>query len=212
MKIYRRRETDGAAWWAYHYAGGKPHRKSMQTTNKRAALRKAREWVQRLDESFSEKRETVMLSTAVQSFLDHCRANELARQTVRNYTARLKKFAAFVGDKDISLWSPEDAYLEISRYLEARSQEITSTKQDRVPIGTFFNYVRAKRWYRGENPANAKLHLHRKPRRRMKDTKRCTTPEEDLVLRREGQKSALWPVLMLTRWAGLRRGEACTVR
>ena len=212
MRIYRRRETDDASWWAYHYAGGKPHRKSMRAADKREALRRAREWAQKLDESYSEKRERVMLSTAIQSFLDHCGRNELARQTVRNYAARLKRFLARNGDEDISLWTPDDAYMRIAEYLEKRAVEITSMKQERVPIGTFFNYIRAKRWYRGENPADAKLHLRRKPRRRMKDTKRCTTPEEALVLRREGQKSILWPVLMLTRWAGLRRGEACTVR
>jgi len=104
-----------------------------------------------------------------------------------------------------------DAYKRVASYLEARAAEIRSTKEDRVLISTFFNYLRAKRWYRGENPGDAKLHLRRRPRRRMKNTNRCMTPQEDLILRRQGQESPLWPVLMLTRWAGLRRGEACAL-
>jgi integrase len=76
----------------------------------------------------------------------------------------------------------------------------------------FFNYLKARRWYRGENPAHAELHLKRKPRRRFKTTERRTTPGEDLVLRREGAKARIWPVILLTRWAGMRRGEACLVR
>ncbi len=81
-----------------------------------------------------------------------------------------------------------------------------------MPLGTFFNYTRKRRWYRGGNPADAKLHRLRKPRRRGVKASRRTKPEEDVTLRREGHKSALWPILLLTRWAGMRRGEACTLR
>jgi len=137
---------------------------------------------------------------------------DLLRKTLHGYASRLKKFLAFNGDEDVSLWTPREARGKVRDHLESRTSEISHLENDRVPIGTFFNYLRAKEWYNGENPADAKVHLRRRPRRRMKETKRCTTPEEDLVLRREGQNSIIWPVLLLARWAGLRRGEACTVR
>ncbi len=84
MRIYRRRDKDGAAWWAYHYAGGKAHRKSMATADKRRARAKAREWAERLDDCYSENREEIKLSTAMASFLDHCRLRRLSDQTIRS--------------------------------------------------------------------------------------------------------------------------------
>lgn len=210
MKIYRRR--DSKTWWAYHRAGGKTHRRSVGTGDRRKAEKKAREWSHQLDDLCSVQREEIRLSTAIQSFIEHCRRGGLSKQTVRNYVGRLRRFLSHVGDEDLSTWTADDACVKVAEYLSARSHEVSSTKHDRLRLSAFFNYLRAKRWYRGENPADAKLHLRRKPRRRMKETKRCTTPKEDLTLRRDGQKSVLWPVILLTRWVGLRRGEACTLR
>ncbi len=125
----------------------------------------------------------------------------------------MRKFLAFTGDEDVSAWVGDDAHGRPSRFLESRMHEVESTKHDRVRLSAFFNFMRAKRWYRGANPADAKLHFREGKRDScLKKQRRTLTPEEDLVLRREGQESILWPVLLLTRWAGLRRGEACTVR
>lgn len=211
MKIYRRRDGDGAAWWAYHYSGGKPHRRSLGTSDRREATRRGEEWAEELDRLLSEKGERIMLSTAIQSFLEYCRGNELSIQTLRGYAARLKRFLLFVGDEAVSEWTPKQARTKVRDYLEARGREVRQVNYDRVPLVVLFNYLRARDWYMGDNPADAKLQLRHKTRRSFKSDGRCTTPEEDQVLRCEGQRSTLWPVILLTRWAGLRRGEACTL-
>ena len=210
MRMYRRSGSD--AWWADHWAGGKRHRGSMGTADRREAEKKAREWARSLDEHYSVRRVEVRLSTAVESFIRHCRESGLSKQTVRGYSGRLAGFLSRVGDEDLSAWTPDDACDRVAGFLDARSGEVTSVKHDRLPLSAFFNYLRSRRWYVGDNPADAKLHLLRKPRGKLKTTRRCTTPEEDMVLRRESQKSVLWPVILLARWAGLRRGEACTLR
>lgn len=213
MKIYRRRGTDGAAWWGYHYAGGKAHRKSMQTADKRKARARAREWAARLDDFHSEKREEIELSTAIAGFLEHCRLRKLSVQTIRSYEGRLRRFLAFNGDEDVSAWAGDDAHRKLSCFLESRMHEVESTKHDRVRLSAFFNFMRAKRWYRGENPADAKLHFREDTRgKELKQQQRTLSAEEDMLLRKKGQESILWPILLLTRWVGLRRGEACTVR
>jgi len=210
MKMYRR--SGSRMWWAYHYAGGEAHRKSMETTEKREAKKRAREWARELDEHHSVERPHVMLSHAVEDFLKHCAEVELAVSTVRSYRGRLAKFLAWNVDDDIATWNDDMAYDKVSGYLRHRAGQGVSTKHDRVPLSTFFNHLRARRWYKGANPADAKLHLRRDSRRRRQKPKRCTTRQEDLILRKEGQKTEFWPVLLLTRWAGMRRGEACTVR
>lgn len=210
MNVYRR--PGSKMWWADHFAGGKRHRKSMRTADRRKADKLAREWALQLDDLHSVARQEVKLSTAIDSFIGHCRESGLSRLTVRGYAGRLQTFLARTGDEDLAEWTPDVAYDKISAYLNTRSHEIRSTKHDRLVLSAFFSFLRAKRWYKGENPADAKLHGLRHPRRRLQKPKRCTTPKEDLVIRREGQKNALWPVLLLTRWAGMRRGEACTLR
>jgi integrase len=90
---------------------------------------------------------------------------------------------------------------------------VKSLNNERVPVGTFFNYLRGERLDNGPNPAEGKLHRRRSPRKPLQPQKdRCLTREEDVILRREGEKTVLWPILLLTRWAGLRRGEACALR
>ncbi len=210
MKLYRR--TGSAAWWAYHRAGGKTYRKSIGTGDKRKAEAKARRWAQQLDERAAVEQPELMLSAAIGSFLDHCKRNGLAKQTVRGYDGRLRVFLNRVGDQDVSAWTEDDAVDLVTHYLETRSHEIASIKHDRLPLSTLFNYLKALRVYRGANPASAVLHRLRQPRQRLRKKNRCTTRQEDEILRREGHKSILWPMLLLTRWAGLRRGEAAALR
>ncbi len=210
MKVYRR--PGSKMYWAYHYAGGKTYRKSMRTAGRKKAEARGRRWAQQLDDRPAQEQCELSLSAAVASFLDHCKRSGLAKATVRGYSGRLKVFLDRLGDQDVSAWTEDDAIDRVTAFLEKRSHEVGSIKHDRLPISAFFSYLKALRVYRGENPASAVLHRLRQPRQRLKKRKRCTSREEDLVLRREGHKSVLWPVILLTRWAGMRRGEACTVR
>jgi integrase len=210
MKLYRRPGSN--IWWCYHRAGGKTHRKTMGTTDEKKAKDSGRAWAQRLNELYAKKREIIMLSNTIGSFLVHCRESSLAKLTVAGYASKLKFFLARNGDEDLWWWDADTAYDKVMEYFDTRTHEVSNLKPDRLVLSAFFNYLKAKRWYKGENPADAKLHGLRRPRRMLKKPKRCMTPEEDLVLRREAQKSRLWPIILLTRWAGMRRGEACLVR
>ena len=98
-------------------------------------------------------------------------------------------------------------------FLEHRVQSglVADSKRDRIVLSAFFNFLRYMRWYRDANPAEAALHKLGRPRRERKKVHR-TTKAEDMVILTKGPKSELWPMLLLTRWAGLRRGEACTLR
>jgi integrase len=212
VKVYRR---DGSkVFWMVHRAGGKRHRRSTGTRSEGEALQIAREWARGLDEHYAVKRTEIRLSAAMNSFFKHCQDHHLARRTVQGYAHRLRDYLEYVGDVDISTWMRDDARKVTLSYLDSRTSRVRSAANVRVPVGTFFNYLRAMNWYIGENPADAKLQPKRRPRKRLdaKKPRRRTSAREDLVLRREGVKSRLWPVILLTRWAGMRRGEACLIR
>jgi len=210
MRVFRRNGSD--VWWADHHAGGRRHRKSTETADKRKAEKKARSWAKELDEQFAVVRIPTMLSAAIKGFLQECEEAHLAINTVRGYRHILNRFLAVAGNEDISLWSRDAAFDKVTEFIRVRRAEVKNYEKERVVVGTFFNFAKSKRWYRGENPAGGKLHRQRKPRRGFVIPERRTTPEEDQALRREGHKSPVWPVLLLTRWAGMRRGEACAIR
>jgi len=210
LKVYRR--PGSKMYQMSCWAGGKRHRESTRVADERKAWKIGREWERRLEEHDSVARVEVSLSVAIDTFIENCRESGLAKTTVDHYRGRLTRFLGYTGDQDLSEWTPDDAYDRVAQHLVTRSHEVADTKHDRLVLSAFFNYLRAKRWYKGANPADAKLHGLRRPRHRLKKPARCTTREEDLVLRREGHKSILWPVILLTRWAGMRRGEACTLR
>lgn len=210
MRLYRRK--DSKVWWVDHFAGGKRHRNSTGSTKKREAEKIARECVQKLNDHYSVARTEIKLLLAIDSFLEHCQREGLARKTVAGYRQRLRFFGQYHGDVDLSWWDADTAFDRVSEYLSwrVREDQVRSKQQDRLILSAFFNFLRAKRWYKGENPADAKLHLLRRPRRKLKK-KRCTTREEDFILRREAENQRLWPLILLCRWAGLRRGEACAL-
>ena len=145
-------------------------------------------------------------------FLGHCSNSRLARRTISGYAHRLRDFIEYAGDVDLSTWMWDDARRVVRNYVERRSSRVTNVVNVRVPLGTFFNYLRAEELFKGENPADAKLQPRRRPRKQLNKAKRRTSREEDLVLRREGANTRLWLVILLTRWEGMRRGEACTLR
>lgn len=214
MRLFK--QSKSPHWWATHTVGGKRYRRSLKTKDKRKAERLAQKWAAILDEKHAHPLDEIPLEHAIEKFIQHCEQNELAHNTVRNYRHRLAFFMVFAIERssiDVSEWDPDTALDLVVAYLNHRVQagQVSSPKQDRLILSAFFNYLRAMRWYRGENPADSKLHLTHKPRKRRRG-KRCTSPEEDHVLRADGAKTRLWPILLLTRWAGLRRGEACTVR
>jgi len=210
MRLFRRKGSK--LFCADHHAGGQRHRKSMETADRRKAEKDAREWAKKLDDQYPTKRESTMLAAGIKSFLDECVDARLAVNTVRGYRSILDRFLEHVGDEDITLWSGDVAFDKVAEFLRARRGDVKNTTKDRVTVGTFFNYAKSKRWYRGENPAGGKLHRLRRPRQGFIKPERRTTAEEDQALRLQGHKSPVWPVLLLTRWAGMRRGEACTVR
>ena len=157
MKVHRR--PGSTKWWACHYAGGKTYRKSMRTADKREAQKRARKWAQGLDEFHSVARTQIMLSQAVDDFTRHRSEVDLAKTTIRGYRGRLTQFLARNGDEDVSTWSEDTAYDKVSGYLRHRAGLGCQTKHERVILSTFFNHMRARRWYKGANPADAKLHL-----------------------------------------------------
>jgi len=210
MRVFRRNGSD--IWWADHHAGGRRHRRSMKTADRRKAEKRAREWAKELDDQFALVRNPMVLSAGIADFIKECESARLAGNTVRGYRQMLGRFLAVVGDEDISMWTQDVAFDKVSEFIRVRRGEVKNVTKDRVTVNTFFNYAKSKRWYRGENPAGGKLHNLRQPRKGFVKPERRTTPEEDQILRQEGQKSPVWPVLLLTRWAGMRRGEACTVR
>jgi len=209
LKIYRR--PGSPKYQMECWVKGKRHRASTKSADERKANKIARDWARNLEERHSVTRVEIMLSMAIDGFVAHCKESGLARTTVANYASRLGKFLDGVGDVDLSEWVPDVAYGVVSRYLRERAHEIRSPKHDRLVLSAFFNYLRYRRWYKGENPADAKLHSLRQPRAKLRRSKRRTTREEDLIMRRLGPKHAFWPVLLLTRWAGMRRGEACSL-
>ena len=155
----------------------------------------------------------VQLSYAVNEFIRHCEDSGLARSTWKNYKIHLDRFTTFANDSDVTAWREDDALELVTTYLEwvVCERQLKSFKKDRLTLSAFFNFLRKKRWYKGANPAEAKLHEIRKPREGFKP-KRRTTPEEDYILRKQGSRVRLWPIILLTRWAGLRRGEACVLK
>jgi integrase len=211
MRAYRR--PGSSVWECYHYAGGRRHRKSMHTTDETEAKRKGRRWAKELDELYSRATSELLLSEAIASFLEDCKLHEFAKNTVRGYRATLNRFMGWVGDENVAGWTADTAYQKVSAYLKLRASEIAKVANVRVPIATFFNFLKSRRLYVGENPADGKLHSRRKPRKPFSpEQNRRVTDEETKIIRTEGEKSKLWPVLLLTRWGGLRRGEACSVK
>jgi integrase len=188
-------------------------RKALCTPNQREAEKKAREWVAEVDQRKAEPRENVALSAAIESYLAHCTASHLAVTTVKGYRLKLKQFLTFTGDVNLADWDNEATIAQVGAFLDHRREvaQVEDIKGERVVLSGFFNYLRAKRWHRGENPADAKLHNLKRPRKRLRP-KRGTTEAEDLILRIEGQKTPLWPLILLAQWAGMRRGEICTLR
>jgi integrase len=158
---------------------------------------------------------SIALSAAIESYIQSCTTQELAKSTVKGYRVALTRFLNFVGDLDLATLENEAAIKHIGAYLEHRREvdQIRYLHKDRIVFSGFFNYLRgaSRRWYRGENPATAKVQDVKNPRKQLRP-KRCTSEEEDLILRTEGHKSPLWPMILLARWAGMRRGEICTLR
>jgi integrase len=193
--------------------GGRCFRKSARTVNERVANRRARAWAEELMERSSTGCEEKALSAAVESFLLHCRRLRRAKLTVEGYRSRLKYFVAWTGDANLAEWAPDVARTRVDDYLTERENAVKSVDHDRLALSVFFNFLKSKKWYVGENPASAELHVHRKqPGATKEKPKRCTTDSEDAVIRREAAKTRLWPVVLLARWAGMRRGEACRLR
>jgi len=210
LSVYKR--AGSQMYWAYFYAGGRPHRKTMGTADEDEAWEKAREWRSQLEAHYAAAHADVRLSAAVGAFLNDCREGRLAKLTIKGYASKLRLFSTFVGEENLATWSPEYAFDKVSAYLKARAHDVSNVKPDRLVLSAFFNFLQSKRWYSGQNPANAELYKLRRPRKPLKKPKRCTTDAEDLILRKKGPKNRLWPVILLTRWAGMRRGEACLLR
>ena len=66
-------------------------RTSMKTADEREARKKAKEWARRLDDRHAEERQRVMLSAAIESYMDDCKASDLAQNTIRGYRFVLKR-------------------------------------------------------------------------------------------------------------------------
>jgi len=193
--------------------GMRRFRKSAGTENERVANREARQWAKSLVERFSVSGMEIKLTLAVESFIAHCERLGRAKLTIDGYRSRLRCFVAWAGDVDLREWTPDVACTKVDEYLTDRENVVKSVDHDRIALSVLFNFLKSKKWYKGENPANAKLHVHRKqPSTAKMKPKRCTTASQDETIRREGAKTRLWPVLLLTRWAGMRRGEACRLR
>ena len=210
MKIRVYRRPGSKVYQMDVWIGKRRFRKSAGTANERVANTKARAWVEGLRERFSAGGTEIGPTMAVDFFIDHCQRLGRAKLTVDGYRSRLKYFVAWVGDVDLREWTPDVARTKVDEYLTDRENAVKSVDHDRIALSVLFNFLKSKKWYKGENPANAKLHVHRKqPSTARMKPKRCTTASEDEIIRREGAKTRLWPVLLLTRWAGMRRGEAC---
>jgi integrase len=193
--------------------GMKRFRKSAGTANERVADKVARQWAENLAKILSARGTEIKLVMAVDLFVAHCRRLKRAKLTIDGYRSRLKHFVGWTGDVDLREWTPDVARTKVDEYLTDRENAVKSVDHDRIALSVFFNFLKSKNFYAGENPANAKLHVHRKqPNTARSKPKRCTTDSEDKVIRCEGAKIRLWPVILLTRWAGMRRGEACRLR
>ena len=147
------------------------------------------------------------LTDLVRDFLEESRGRGLALSTVATYGSRLRAFAAAMGPRAKARALTQE---RITRYLTERRGEISSASDHRKTISCLCNYARRRRLIRGPNPAAAEL--HRLPRPRWRRRRRTMTVGEDLALRREACRRDVWPAVLLARWSGLRRGEACTAR
>ncbi len=147
------------------------------------------------------------MSALLADFLEESRGRGLALSTVATYRSRLGGFVTWAGPRAKARALTVEL---VTRYLEERRAEISSVADQRKAVSSFCNYARRRRLIRGPNPAGAEL--HRLPRSRWRRRRRTMTRAEDLALRREACRRDVWPAVLLARWGGLRRGEACSAR
>ncbi len=131
----------------------------MGTADKRKANKAGHAWAKDLDERFAVQRVEVNLSTAIESYLKHCAKAGLTSKTVRGYRYHLAYFLRHQGDISLSDWDEDEALDKVSEFLDWRLEacQMLSIKADRIVLSGFFNYLRSKRWWKGINPADAKL-------------------------------------------------------
>lgn len=147
------------------------------------------------------------LQGLLDDFLDDCQRRGVSRGRIASYRCRLGAFVSFAGARcplrrfDFCL---------VAGFLSSRPSDFLSLSGDRKAISALANHGRRRLLLRGDNPASAVLHRLRAPRRFKRH--RTMNPAEDLALRTEACRRDIWPVILLARWAGLRRGEACTAR
>lgn len=147
------------------------------------------------------------LQGLVKEYLDDCARRGLAAGTRAGYACRLRSFVGHVG---VRRRPAGITFADVAGWLAARMERVSDVADDRKSLAVFLNYCRRRRVLRGENPAAAEL--HRLPRPRYFRRHRTMMPGEDLALRRVACRRDVWPVVLLARWAGLRRGEACVAR
>lgn len=147
------------------------------------------------------------LTQLLVDFLEESRGRGLALSTLATYRSRLGAFVAWAGPRAGARALTVE---RVSSYLVELVAGITSAADHRKSLSSFCNYARRRRVLRGLNPAAAELHRLARPRWRRR--RRTMTGAEDLVLRREACRRDVWPAVLLARWAGLRRGEACSAR
>ena len=213
MRLFK--QAKSKHWWADHFVDGKRHRRSMATPNQRKAESEARKWIIELEQRCARIIASTVITPAGASdaFLKHCRVAGLAKSTMANYRVHLRRFSDYCGDCDLTLWMEQEALDIVTKFLEwnVSTHSLSSPHKYRLTLSTYFNFLDSRRWYCGRNPAESKRHLLRSPRKKLK-AERCTKRHEDRAFYIKGEKHRLWPVLMLARWAGLRRGEACLLR
>lgn len=147
------------------------------------------------------------LTELLADFLDESRGRGLALSTVATYRSRLRGFVTWCGARaKVRRLDVET----LTSYLVELGRELSSVADHRKSLSCFCNYARRRRLIKGPNPAGAELHRLRRSRWRRR--RRTMRGPEDLALRREASRRDVWPAVLLARWAGLRRGEACSAR
>ena len=96
VRLYRR----GKVWYVNYQAGGKQHRTSLKTTNKKRALLKAHRIETELATGkWRPATETATVEVAIAAYLEKLKADDLAPKTLTKYEMLLKRIANLAGER-----------------------------------------------------------------------------------------------------------------
>lgn len=189
-------------YYAEWSLGGKQHRKSLKTTNKKVAINQAHALHDKicLGDSLEAPKEFTV-DEAVTLYLNTCRARTLAPKTIEKYELTLNNFKAFCTDRSLS-YLGRFGQVEFWEYVKTMERLSNKTKYDRMVI-----VQQLFKW----SCEQAEI-IQRNPIRRLKLKKPspkkqpCYTPEQVRKMI-DTANEYLRPMIVFLSYTGCRFGE-----